>query len=281
MNNPLVSIVMPTYNRADLIGRSIQSVLAQTYENFEFIIINDCSTDITEEIIQGYVEKDQRIVSLKNETNLKIVRSLNRGLKVAKGKYIARIDDDDVWIDRQKLEEQVEFLEKNSDYVIVGTGNISVLKSQGVRMYSLKPETDGEIRENILIGCPFLHPAVVYRHEAAKNLGFYDESLPQAEDYDLWMKFGKVGKMHNLPIHAIESLVGATNIGHLKRAEIIKYNLKLIKKYRKDYPHYTKAYFKNSILYIDASFPIFRKLLWPVYKIRRFILNKKVKIEKI
>lgn len=275
---------MPTHNRETLIGRSIESVLRQTYRNFEFIIVNDASTDGTELLILDYQRKDGRIVYIKNEENLRIVRSLNKGLRLSRGEYIARIDDDDVWIDPRKLEKQIAFLEHNKDYVIVGTGNVAIFESKNLKMKSLKPETDEEIRHQMLLSCPFLHPAVVYRKSAVENAGLYDENLERCEDYDLWMKFGKIGKMYNLPEYGIESLVGATNISHRKRREILQYNLVLIKKYRSDYPHFFKACFKNYCQYLDASFPFLRKLFWPLYRVRRFFLNrfgKKVKIEKL
>lgn len=283
-HNPLVSIIMPTYNRADLLPRSIESVLNQAYKNFEFIIVNDCSDDKTEEIILRYQKKDHRIKYFKNEVNLKIQKTLNRGLKEAKGEYIARIDDDDAWVDLGKLGKQVEFLENNPEYVIVGTGSTAILKSRGLRISSLKPETDGEIREAMLLGCPFLHPSVVYRKAAVLSAGGYDENLKQAEDYDLWMRLGKAGKMYNLPEYSIESISGETNIGHLKRAEVIKFSLALILKYRRDYPHFFKAYVKNYLEYADASWPFLRKIFFPAYKFRRFFLDKfgrKTKVSKL
>ncbi|MEK7546579.1 MAG: glycosyltransferase family 2 protein [Patescibacteria group bacterium] len=281
---PFVSIIMPTYSRADLLPRSIESVLNQTYGNFEFIIVNDCSADKTEEIVLKYQKKDPRIKYFKNEVNLKIQKTLNRGLKEAKGKYIARIDDDDAWIDPAKLRKQVEFLESNPEYVIVGTGNTAILKSRGLQISSLKPRTDMEIRKAMLFGCPFLHPAVVYRRSAVLLVGGYDEKLKQAEDYDLWMRLGKIGKMYNLPEYSIESIVGDTNIGHLKRAEVIKFSLALIRKYRRDYPFFFRAYIKNYLEYLDALWPFLRKIFFPAYKLRRFFLDKfrrKTKISKM
>lgn len=281
---PLVSVVMPTYNRGGLVGRAIESVLNQTYSNLEFIIINDASTDNTSEVIRRYEQKDKRIRRIDNKDNLRIVRSLNRGLANAKGKYIARIDDDDVWVSQDKLKKQISFLERNPDYVVIGTGSVAILKSRGLRIKNKKPETDKEIRDRMLFECPFLHPAVVFRRDPAQKIGFYDERLERAEDYDLWMRLGKIGKMHNLPEYSIESMAGASNVSHRERREILKYNLLLIKRYRLDYPHFKMAYIKNSLEYLDASYPVLRIILWPFYKIRRFLLNnfsRKTDVEKL
>ena len=98
------------------------------------------------------------------------------------------------------------------------------------------------------------------------------------------MRLGKVGKMYNLPEYCIDSLVGASNISHHKRREILKYSLSLIKQYRLDYPHFRLAYLKNYLEYLDASHPALRVLLWPLYQLRRFMLDKfskKIRVERL
>jgi glycosyltransferase involved in cell wall biosynthesis len=114
---PLVSVILPTYNWKDeWISKSIESVLNQTFKDFELIIINDFSTNDVEKVIKRFQKKDSRIVYLTNEENLKITKTLNRWLGVANWKYIARIDDDDIWNDNTKLEKQVNFMESYKDY---------------------------------------------------------------------------------------------------------------------------------------------------------------------
>src|SRR3990167_10836604 len=108
VNNSLVSVILPTYNRSEYLGRAIESVLNQNYNNFELIIIDDSSTDKTSEVILKY--KDSRIRVVKNQENIGFVKSLNKGIKQANGKYIARLDDDDFWTSPDKLEKQVAFL---------------------------------------------------------------------------------------------------------------------------------------------------------------------------
>jgi glycosyltransferase involved in cell wall biosynthesis len=119
MDTPLVSIILSTYNGSRYICEAIDSVLAQDFIDFEFLIIDDASTDNTANILYTYGANDTRIRIFRNAENLKLVGSLNYGLQEARGKYIARIDDDDIWQDSTKLTRQVQELEKNTDIAVV------------------------------------------------------------------------------------------------------------------------------------------------------------------
>jgi len=285
MSKPLVSIIMPTHNRATLVGKAIESVLSQTYENYEFLIINDASTDDTANVVKKYTTEDDRLIYIENEHNLYIAASLNKGIKRARGRYIARIDDDDLWQDPEKLRKQVEFLEGNKEYVVVGTFNVAINRSKGIKLIGIKPRTDKEIRDKMLLGCPFIHASVVMRKDALDKVGYYDEVIEEAEDYDLWMRLGKVGKLYNVDHPCVLSLVGGpTNAAHKNRVGFMRTNLLLIKRYKNDYPHYGLAYLKACPEYLDVVFPAMRTILWPIYKIRRIFLDnfgRKVRIEKL
>src|SRR3989344_5781814 len=114
-----ISVLMPAYNARKYIGEAIESILNQTFKDFEFIIINDCSTDKTKKIIEEYANKDARIKLINNATNLGLTKSLNIGLKEARGEYVARLDADDVALP-ERLEKQYEFMEKNKETTLVG-----------------------------------------------------------------------------------------------------------------------------------------------------------------
>ncbi len=117
MNFPLVSIIIPTYNgQTKWIQLAINSVLNQTFCNFELIIINDASTNDIEQCIINFLNTDTRILYYRNTENLGLTATLNKGLSYANGKYIARIDDDDIWCDQDKLSKQIGFMENNPDY---------------------------------------------------------------------------------------------------------------------------------------------------------------------
>jgi glycosyltransferase involved in cell wall biosynthesis len=149
MIQPLISIIMSTYNWEKYIEKSIDSVLNQIYTNFEFIIIDDYSTDDTYKIIKQYLNKDERIVYVKNLSNLGLTKSLNKWLELANGKYIARIDDDDLW-EKEKLEKQMKFLNDNKEYWIVWTNFKYIDETWKTIWNRSRYKDDLSIKRNIL-----------------------------------------------------------------------------------------------------------------------------------
>ena len=195
---PSVSVLMPAHNAEKYISEAIESILNQTFEDFEFIIVDDCSTDRTWEIIQEYAKKDKRIVAVRNEKNLKIALTLNRGMNLVKGKYIARMDSDD-WSYPDRLQKQFDFMEANPETGASG-GTMEVctknLVRKSCREYNL---TDLEIRKKIFRYSPFCHPLVMFNAEILKKYNLnYCQFLPIAQDYDLYFRIGNVSKFGNL-----------------------------------------------------------------------------------
>ena len=263
MKAPKVSVLLPTYNRVQTISESINSVLSQDFKNFELLIMNDSSTDKTTEIIRRYKEKDRRIVAINNPENLGLQKTLNKGILEAKGEYIARIDDDDVWAYNSKLREQVDFLDSHKNHVIVGTFGY-LMNSQGVVIKkNVLPMSDVEIREGILIACPFFHSSVMYRKSVLNEIGKYSVDYKYAEDLDLWCRMGEIGKFYNIPKYAINMRLPGNNTSYNTPSEMRKQQLKetvhIIKTYRKKYPHAKKALLKNrlELLYNYLSPPEF------------------------
>jgi glycosyltransferase involved in cell wall biosynthesis len=121
MDTPLISVILPSFNGARYLRQAIESVLAQDYQNLELIVINDASTDETPEIVAEFVARDPRVRLMNNESNSKLVFSLNRGIEIARGEFIARIDDDDIWTDRSKLSKQLEQFRSHPEIGVVGT----------------------------------------------------------------------------------------------------------------------------------------------------------------
>lgn len=260
MKEDLVSIIMSTYNNALYIEKAIQSVLSQTYNNFEFIIINDCSSDNTSQIVNKI--SDPRIVYIENKENLGLIENLNTGISFAKGKYIARIDSDDYWIDPDKLKKQVFFLEKNSEYSLVGTW-ARVFDSDGQENFRIKPPiNDSEIRRHILLKNCFVHSSVVFRKNMAAEVGAYAEREKYVEDYGLWLRLGKSCKFANIGEYCVGYLYnegGETQIHNLAQ---IKANMKLIKKFKLVYPGYTFAkirWFTKYLLVACGALPLINK----------------------
>ncbi len=195
---PLVSVILPVYNGAKTIQRAVQSILLQTYGNFELIVINDGSIDNTRSILNNF--NDRRLTVLE-QGNKGIVISLNRGIEISKGQYIARADADEV-SHPERLKKQVDFLEKNSDTGIVGTAT-EVVYPDGKTNIRYRPADTASIIKNITKVCPFSHGSVLIRKSVFNKVGPYDlESSVNlnAEDFDMWIKIMLAGyDMANLP----------------------------------------------------------------------------------
>lgn len=243
---PRVSIILTIYKKAPFISQAVKSILGQVCKDWELIIISDPPIDKdAEKIIENYLQKDSRIKYFKNETWMGFRKCLNQGLKKAQGKYIARIDDDDIW-DFQKTEKQIRFLEENPEYVLIGSGAIFI-DENGKELYRfLPPEKDEEIRQCILFRNPFIHSSVLFLAEAAKKFDGYDDALPENEDFDLWLKMGTIGKFYNLPEYLIKFRTPSlkANIAEIRRART-KVFISIIRRHSKNYPHYKKALLKN------------------------------------
>ncbi|AFV24722.1 glycosyl transferase family protein [Methanolobus psychrophilus R15] len=182
MKNVNISVIMSVYNSEKYLDESIQSILNQTFEEFEFLIINDCSTDNSMNIINEYSEKDDRIVPIVNKTNLGLTKSLNLGLKKATGKYIARIDADDIALP-EKLRIQYDFLEQNRDVFLVGSGAYTIDENGSIRT-RIRPLTElEEIKKELSVQNCLSHPTIMFRDE-----GFmYRDKFVYAQDYDFYL----------------------------------------------------------------------------------------------
>lgn len=193
---PLVSVLIPCYNVEDFVQEAIKSITNQTYQNLEIIVINDGSKDNTKHILQQLASQDKRITYIENPKNIGLIQTLNKGLKSCTGKYIARMDSDDISLP-QRIEQQVDFLEKNPDIGIIG----SYIQKFGEKKDTWRMEIENDlIKSSLFYSTCFAHPSVMFRNEIiAKYNLHYDEDYPHAEDYKLWYDFSKVTQMANLP----------------------------------------------------------------------------------
>jgi len=192
-----ISVLMPVYNGEKYLDEAITSILSQTFKDFEFVIVDDCSTDGSWKIIQKYAQQDRRIVSKRNGENLRTTKTLNEGLRITRGKYIARMDADD-WSYPDRLEKQYEFMEKHPEVGVSG-GAIEIcnkdLKVLNVRKY---PLADSEARKIIFRYSPFAHPATIWRKSDVEKVGGYNERIPLSQDLDLYFRIGNVCKFANM-----------------------------------------------------------------------------------
>ena len=222
-DTPLISVVMSCYNRQNYVAQAIESILNQTYTNFEFIIIDDCSTDNTYKIIKKYVKRDKRIIALQNEDNKGIVHALNTGFKLAQGKYIARMDDDDISLP-QRFEKQVKYMEENPDVVVLGS-KIETFPNEGGNWC---PATNGDLLQMLMpLCCPICHPSVLIRKDfLRKHKLSYLEEYKYAEDYHLWTQIIlKGGKIVNLDEVLLKYRIGGNKISSNKASTTIQNKL--------------------------------------------------------
>jgi glycosyltransferase involved in cell wall biosynthesis len=191
---PTVSVILPVSDMEGFIEDALNSLFNQTLRDFELIVIDDASTDRSAEIVEA--SSDPRVKLISNVSKRGISASLNHGLRLAKGKYIARLDADDV-ADFRRLERQVRFLDENPSYGLVG----SWMKSFGERSRVIRyPTTDAAIRTVMLFRSAFGHPAVMFRRDWQRgNLGLYDEALETAQDFDYWERLSREWKCANIP----------------------------------------------------------------------------------
>ena len=188
---------MPVYNAKRYLRESIDSVLRQDFENYEFIIINDGSIDESQHIINLYAKLDNRIVALEQQ-NRGLVDTLNRGVSVARGRYIARIDADDPWMEG-KLTAQISMLEANPSIVLIG-GGFEVIDENGYYIQTIPvPSQTRDIMRTMLLRNPFGHAGVVFRKDAFNKAGGYSNKYGPTEDYDMWIKLANLGMVVNLP----------------------------------------------------------------------------------
>ena len=191
---PLISVAMPVYNGESYLAEAIDSILAQTFKNFELIIINDGSTDGSLDILESYEKCDARIRLISRE-NRNLVATLNEIIDLARGKWIARMDQDDIAL-QHRLERQLEWLNQTGGD-ICGSG----VKFFGTsdRRTLMHPQTNDAINMALLFGCAFAHPTVMMKTVLVRQLR-YDDVWEKCEDYDLWERAAQAGwKMTNVP----------------------------------------------------------------------------------
>jgi len=194
--NPKITVLMSVYNEEKYLREAVDSILNQTFENFEFLIINDASTDKTVKILESY--NDPRIKIYNNKKNIGLTKSLNVGLKMAKGKYIARQDADDISMP-DRFEKQTDFLNKHDNYAVVGTfARIINEHSEEIRPFRI-PTEDSDIRNFLKTDNCMVHGSVMIRMSTLLDMGFYNEDFERSQDYELWLRLTKKYYMRNIP----------------------------------------------------------------------------------
>ncbi|WP_332628467.1 glycosyltransferase [Halalkalibacter flavus] len=184
--NPEVTVLMSVYNDKKYLVESIESILTQSFENFEFLIIDDASNDGSSAILETYAEKDERIKLVKNKENKGLSYNLAEGVNMAQAPWIARMDADDIaFTDRLAL--QMDYIKNNPNTDVVGSYVIDI-DEDGNEIELRKVPTSHEKISKLIWTCPFIHPSVLFKKEAVKRAGSYDKNLRRRQDYDLWFR---------------------------------------------------------------------------------------------
>jgi len=210
---PVVTVLMSCYNGEKWLGDVIESVLNQTFRDFEFVIVDDGSRDKSLEIMKGYSAKDSRIRIIKKE-NTGLPDSLNAGIKIAKGDWIARIDTDDL-CEPQRLEKQMDFAISDPEIVLIGTAYHEIDEQGSVKNLQLYPETHPDLKKNLLRKKRFFaHSSAFYKTKIVREIGGYRPRIKKSEDYDLWLRLADTGKMACIPEPLIRFRTHPDQISH-------------------------------------------------------------------
>ncbi len=193
---PTISVIMSVYNDAAYLVEAVDSILSQTFTDFEFIIVDDGSQDESRAILEDY--DDARIQLLTNSQNIGLTRSLNRGVAVSTGQYIARQDSDDISASN-RFEQQVAFLDAHPKAGLVGSwANVIDTDAHEVALFS-PPSLHRLLKEELLYQNALCHGSVMFRQDAIQQVGSYNEAFTLAQDWDLWLRIAERWTVHNLP----------------------------------------------------------------------------------
>jgi len=201
---PAVSIVVPTYNRAERLGETLRSVFNQTCQDFELIVVDDGSTDDTQKVVNSF----PRVQYISKQENHGVSRARNEGLALAKGRYICFLDSDDLW-DEKKLQIQVQWMGDNPNCQVCYTDEIWIRKGVRVNQMNKHRKYSGDIFRHCLPLCIVSPSSAMLRAELFDEIGNFDESLPACEDYDLWLRIAE-----KYPFHFIEEPLIIKQGGH-------------------------------------------------------------------
>ena len=244
---PLVSVITPVYNREKYLVRCIESILEQTYSNFEFLIIDDKSSDNTLEIIKNYQLTDSRIKILENDKNLGATLSFNRGLDICQGKYVARMDSDDISLS-DRLEKQVEIFESWNDLEVLGAGAILIDHNENEIGRRQFPSDFNKIKNILKTGVPVFDPSVMMRTSTLKEINGFDNRLAPADDYHLWLTLFKQKKIiSNIDNYLIKYRLHDSNLSKVASREQLRKTFLALKIYNSNFS--TDEFFnqKNSL----------------------------------
>ncbi len=227
----LVSVVLPVYNGEKFLAEAVESILKQTYAEFELLAIDDGSTDRSSEILNGFQYSDSRVQIIKQPRNMGLIAALNTGCQRAKGEFIARMDADDICLP-ERFERQVAYLKANPQVGVVGSNLLNIDEYGVVGHVSHLPTSSGYLSWRMIFGSYLAHPSVMVRRDLLEALGYYRPEAHRFEDYDLWMRILARTQVANLPeallkyrTHRQSSMVSARGPVEERSIELVQKNV--------------------------------------------------------
>ena len=232
---------MAVYNNDAYLEQTLKSILSQTYRDFEVIIINDFSTDKTSSILEKYKKEDKRFNIINNDSNLGLTKSLNIGLNIAQGQYIARLDADDI-ASPERLSIQKEFLDNNKEIVCIGSASIIIDENGKQTGFKKVVSNIDSLKFRMILSNQISHPSAIFRGEIIKKIGGYNENYKYAQDFNLWSSLLKAGyKISNIEKPLIFYRVHNKSISQGgKQSEAYDCAIKIIRENLSNYIKYTE-----------------------------------------
>lgn len=246
---PLVSILMLTYNRAGYLAAAIDSVLKQTYQHWELIVIDDGSTDETARILQGY--QDARITYHQHADNKGLMARRRESLSYITGSYAAILDSDDIWTSEQKLEKQVTFMETYPECAVVGSFITHIDETGREIGRNRYGTTDSVIRNHLLVRNQFAHSSELLRSSYLKLTAGYRDIVP-GEDLDLYLQLGQYGTFANLPEYLVSYRIHQES-SSVRKTKVAASVMSVIGRHRHNYPGAWRGYLKMALIWCLAS----------------------------
>jgi len=250
-----VSVVMLVFERNHFLDRAIRSVLTQDYQDWELIVVDDGGKPETQLIITA--NADPRIRYFRRDQPGSVANAYNFAIQRARGRYIAILDDDDYWLAADKLSRQVTFLNGHPEYVGCGGGMVVVDEASRELMCYFKPERHEHIQKRALLANPMAHSTTVFRRCIAGEVQRYDESLPEFQDWDLWLNLAGRGKLYNFP----ELFTGYTlwrgNSSLRRQRRNARSALRIVWRHRQCYGWFPLAIVLAILQYLYAHLPAF------------------------
>jgi glycosyltransferase involved in cell wall biosynthesis len=225
IKKPILTVYMPVFNAAPYLPQAIESILSQTYTNFEFIIVDDASTDSSWKIIQKYARLDRRLRIFRNKVNLGVSDTSNLAIFSARGKYLARIDADDIAFPN-RLQKQINFLQKNKKTIAVGGQCVVIDAEDKIIGYKKFPTNPQQLSRMISWAIPIQQPALlVNRTLLPNNFTWYDHQKTSAEEVNLIFKFLKIGQIANLPDYVLYYRQLPNSLSHINPKKTFYFTL--------------------------------------------------------